>query len=150
MTTSINKKYKVFIGVDPGLDTTGIAIWDVGQKKFTRMSTINYWEALSFFTENIRSDTCFVLENPNLVRPLYGAKARIMKQPVRDKINQDVGMNKAVARLYQQYLAMNEACLIVIKPTSSKKDTNTFRRITGYQKRISQHARDAGMLVFGR
>lgn len=149
MGLSNKSNCKIYVGIDPGVNT-GVAVWNPTTKKFDQMLTLDFWQTLSFIEKNNHKDVFFVLENPDLIKPMYGKKSSIQKKEVRDAINQRIGKNKAMALLYLEYLEIQGANYISIKPVSKKKNKSVFQKITGYSQRTNQHVRDAGMLVYER
>lgn len=145
-----------YIGIDPGVHT-GFAIWLSHEKRFEVMETINFWltieklehiEHVERFLPNPERSTV-VLENPSVNKPTFhhGQSGR----HVREKISQNVGMNKREGQLIEQYCLDNNIKLMLVAPNrKGKLNADSFKQITRWSTQTSQHARDAAMLVFGR
>ena len=61
---------------------------------------------------------------------------------------QNVGMNKRDAQLLIAYAEAHNFQVLAVRPTRTKLKADTFKKMTGWDKRTNQHARDAAMLVF--
>jgi hypothetical protein len=133
------------IGIDPGV-RTGLAAYDRQTKVITLAITSDFWGALDLITDSYAPDTAeIVIENPGLNRPTF----RQHGQSGREKISQNVGSNKAEARLLIARFLQLGYPVRGIKPTSAKWDAEYVRRVTGYTRRASEHARDAIKLCYG-
>lgn len=135
------------IGIDPGAQT-GYAVFDVLLSELTEARTMTFWEVVERAKELSPRLTYFVVEDPAQNRPvfLHGQPTA----PQRERIAQNVGMNKREATLLIEGLHRLGFSVVRVKPTEEKWSSNMFRGVTGYDKRVSQHARDAARLCFGR
>lgn len=153
----------IFIGIDPG-DHTGIAVWDSVARAFRlvatlplhrAMDTVKTWTVASEYElyrrgvpvhivfEDARQRTWFERE-----RSASEYRGRLM----------GAGAAKRDAKIWEEYLSDKQAgvygrCTFEAhKPQKggTKWPAEQFARVTGYEGRTSEHARDAALLVFGK
>ena len=79
----------------------------------------------------------------------HGTPRTLQAARRREKISRDVGQNQREAKLLADGLGRKGYRVRRTRPRSRKLDAEQFRCLTKHQGRTSQHARDAGMLVFG-
>lgn len=133
------------IGVDPGRET-GWVVYDVLHGEITEAVTISFWEALFEAALMNPEQVLFIVEDPARNRPVFDHNAR---GAAREKIAQNVGGNKREASLFIEGLRLYGFCVVEVRPSEKKWSSNLFRSITGYDRRVSQHVRDAARLCFG-
>lgn len=152
-----NRTYAThIIGIDPGAHT-GFAIWDCKAKKITQIATFDFWECIEkiyelaysthFNFSDVRTEIAVVIENPGGNRPTF----REHQTKFREKLSQNIGMNKRDAQLIIQYCERSGIKVLPIIPgkhSQSKVKPDVFSQITCWIGRTSQHGRDAAMLVF--
>ena len=148
MPNPLTKKYSFYIGIDPGVNT-GLSIWDKKQKTLIQVQTIaihKAWEIVTTF-QNANHDLFIRVED-----------ARQRKWiPQEKNIKQRVGRAKgagSVSRdctIWEDFLTDLKVDFEMVAPRKgmTKYDEETFKKITGYSKQTSSHARDAAMLVYG-
>ena len=155
---------KLRIGIDPG-SKTGLATWINGALV---PYTLTFWGAIKLLDQlhaiksdplNLKNDripgnihrrphakqTTFHRRLANETQKSYQARMQ--------KIAQNVGENKRDAKLLFEYFDEKGWTYYRMRPrkgSMTKIDAAQFKKITGYKKRTSQHARDAAMLVYGR
>lgn len=141
----------LLIGIDPG-EFTGWAEYDPFTKKILSTRKLDFWSAI-FEIDALKSrgvSIKVVVEDPNgnptTFRKKYIHGNRAM---VYEKISQNVGMNKREASLILRFLELRGIPRKAVVPSSGKLDAKAFQARTGYTKRISQHERDAALLVYG-
>jgi hypothetical protein len=129
------------IGIDPGV-RTGFAIWDTDEKIFETIETINVWDYF-FRLEALR-------RTQDLSRyRIYIEDARM--RGGRREAAQGAGWVKTLSSQYEKYAKSLGFDVIMQRPSrTTKMSTETFKNVTKYKARTSNHARDAAMLVFGR
>lgn len=139
----------IHIGIDTGRHT-GFAVWD--GSRFLELDTKTISSAL---LEVRRYAANFGRENITV----YIEDARLRKWIPREKSlsefkgrAQGAGSVKRDATIWEDYCAEDEIRLVKVPPknNTTKLSAKVFTRITGYQGRTSEHARDAAMLVFQR
>ncbi len=147
---------KYYIGIDGGVNT-GFAVWNSTTKRFRELDTYSFWEAIDridHYINELRDNKILlevVIEDVTQNKPTFNRGAH--NQSVYNKMSQNVGANKRDCTLISEYCELNEVPIHKIRPTKAsltKLDSETFKKITGYEGRSSSHARDAGCLVFGR
>ncbi len=141
----------VAIGIDPGRQT-GFAVWQRRLGQFAELTSVDFWSAverLSDYYHRFGSGLLVVVEDPGKNKPVFAE--RLEGSSVRASLRraQNVGMNKEHARLLIEFCEMRGIAVRKVRPTRKKWNADAFRRMTGYDGRTSQHARDAGRLVFG-
>ncbi|GIV82558.1 MAG: hypothetical protein KatS3mg051_1912 [Anaerolineae bacterium] len=143
----------VLIGIDPGLQHTGLAMWD-GERLYG-LATMPAGHALSYVLQHPPESVVVYVEDPGLHERLWwdnkGAGKRDGARALR--IARSVGRNEGAARVIIDTLRARGYHVVTVRPdrgTGSKIPSGQFARITGYRARCSQHARDAAMLIYGR
>lgn len=134
------KKQKLAIGIDIGT-YTGLAIWNCNKKSFEFIETMPIHQALNkVFNVAIDADVKVYLEN---VKKIGG----------NIQAAQGAGSIKRDLSIWCD--ALNEWAIefVLIRPSKSRsplfKCTAEFFKLqTGWDKRTSQHARDAAALVY--
>ena len=137
------------VGIDPGKNT-GLAIWDTADQEFIRVETVPIHKAL------------FLVYDMRLVRPsirVYFEDARQRKWLPKDATSSEyrghlmgAGSVKRDSVIWQDALTDWGIPFEMVPPRAgaTKWDADTFRNVTGYKGRTSNHARDAALLVYGR
>lgn len=145
-------KFDFYIGIDPG-NQNGFAVWSCREKQLKRLKTFSVMQIITEL-ENYKKefgDTfCVILEATYLNRAVW---IPTNNRKNFSKIARNVGMNQQTAKFIRDFCKDRNIELIESKPgkkSHTKLDSQQFERITGYRGRISQHARDAAMLIFGR
>lgn len=145
----MNKVSKLFIGIDPGVNT-GVAGWSTEEKKLV-LFTMTFWEAIDYLKQvSDITSTVVVIEDVTQNKPTFN---RNMNVRANTRISQNVGQNKRDCQLIIEWCELNNIEVIRVRPTKgslTKLDADQFKKITGYEGRSSSHSRDAAMLVFGR
>ena len=146
----------IYIGIDPGVKN-GWAVWDSQVKKFCEIRTFSFWELITNIeTMNKAYDCRFYVEATYKIKAVWDSKGR--PQPTNlevirwGKLCQNIGQNRQISCLILQWLERNHCDYIECQPGSSltKLKPDTFKQMTKYKERTSQHGRDAAMLVWGR
>lgn len=140
-------KPRYYLGIDAGLNT-GYALWDSQERKFVEMGTSNFWELIKEMDTH-RHNTQFVIEDPNLNKPIFMERHANSSGREVLKIAQNVGSNKREASLIIEYCKREKLNHVVVQPTTSKWTADYFKKLSKWQGRTSQHARDAAKLVIG-
>jgi len=141
------KRYKHYIGIDPGTHT-GIAVWNVEEQKLEDYFTSVFWGCIDYLKgavvvlEGLR----VLVEDPNQIKPTFN---RWQSRRVNETISQRVGMNKRDAQLILEFCERNLIDAAGVKPETTKWTAQMLKEITGIDKRTSQHTRDAIKLVWG-
>ena len=135
----------IYIGIDPGTHT-GVAVWDSKEGKFLSLETMPIHRAMDL-VRMARDDNeaiQVVFEDARL-RTWFG------KGNVSAKA-QGAGSVKRDCSIWEDFLTDMEIPFVTTKPgnVATKVTPSWFRKLTGWEGRCSEHARDAAMLVFGR
>lgn len=133
------------IGIDPGVDT-GWCCYDVLHGEITEAMTISFWKAWNRASVLSPKQVLFIVEDPAQNKPVWN---RNLDMKTNAKVAQNVGGNKREARLMIEGLRMLGFQVDARKPDTEKWSNNFFRSVTGYEKRASQHVRDAARLCYG-
>ena len=136
----------IYIGIDPGTHT-GVAVWDSKEGRFLSLETMPIHIALTrvlAIAERHRDDVQVIFEDARL-RTWFG------KGNVSAKA-QGAGSVKRDCSIWEDFLIDMEIPFVTTKPgnVATKVTPSWFRKLTGWEGRCSEHARDAAMLVFGR
>ena len=132
----------IYIGIDTGVNT-GMAVWDNGEKAFISIETTMIHIAMARVSELAKeSEVVVFVEDARLAtfgRQNDGARA------------QGAGSVKRDAKIWQDFLKDKGIEFRMVRPSKSQKvSASAFTAITGLKLRLSQHARDAAMIVFKR
>lgn len=143
----------LFIGIDPGVHT-GIAIWDSESKGFMSVTCTGIVLALDL-VRNLAKDRATGAPQITLVvedarrrkwipqeKSFTEAKGRAMGA---GSVMRDCAIWEECAKLWDIPLQ-----LVPPQKGATKWPADTFARVTGWQLRTNDHARDAAMLVFGK
>lgn len=139
----VNKDVKFYIGIDPGVKT-GIAVWSKKERRFFHIDTVELHVAMAFvekFTSN--KSTLHVRVEDARKRKYFGNSGR-------EKL-QGAGSVKRDCSCWQEFLEYHKISFDMPSPKQkgAKVTAEYFKKLTGWEKRCSQHARDAAILVFG-
>lgn len=130
------------IGIDTGVNT-GIAVSVDG--KLTVVDTMTITQAMAYIK------TACSPKNSKLFIEDARQRKWIPKNAGRERL-QGAGSIKRDAKIWEDWCKENsyEAVFVAPKNNNTKLNNKDFKRITGWQGRTSEHARDAAMLIFGR
>ncbi|MBO7681536.1 MAG: hypothetical protein J6T17_02145 [Clostridia bacterium] len=143
----------IWIGIDPG-ENTGLAVWDGSLLRFREVSTLPLWRAM----EEVRRwhYSCTVQQVPLLVvfedaRKRTWFPAERSSAEYRGRL-MGAGAAKRDARIWEEFLDAAHIPFEARKPQAglTKWSADYWSHVTGWKGRTSEHARDAGLLVFGR
>ncbi len=136
------------IGIDPGTNT-GVAVWDKREGKLIEVRTTSIHKALFDveFSIQVFGDKGVLIrcENPNTWKPHKGTDRHdVSKLQGAGSIKRDF----AIWRDFAKDLGIDFEGVNLHSSLKKLSDYN-FRRMTGWDMRTSEHARDAAMLCFG-
>ena len=141
----------MIIGIDPDLEASGVAIVRNGQ--IESLQNMDFFDLQEFIQlqKEVDPDVIFAVENVELNKALY-AKHNGQKAKVREKIGQNVGQVKGVARLIEKYLARLDCRYVMVTPLKgrfkkAKEDKHYFNRLTGWTGNSNPDKRDAAMIA---
>lgn len=135
-----------YIGIDPG-KKTGFAVWDHDARYLAEVSTMSITQAMEkvrmmaaiLGRENIR----MYIEDARK-RKWYGKTGRDRLKGAGSICRDSTIWDDFCRELGVEYLMIAPRC------NTTKLKAAQFKAITGWQRRTSEHARDAACLVFGR
>lgn len=139
---------RIIAGIDPGVKT-GVALWDTMERKFISINTWNIHQAIN---------KMHWLRQKDSLREIRFEDARLRKwfpevknSPEAIKKLQGAGSVKRDCSIWQEFCEYHGIPFQAIAPArgQTKWTAEYFKRLTGWQGRTSQHARDAAALVFG-
>lgn len=133
---------KIICGVDPGTKT-GVAIWDCEKQIFRLIETVSIIKAMSLL-HPLESDfdiDIIRFEDARL-RKWFGKSGR--------EVLQGVGSIKRDCSIWQEFCEYHSIKFEAVKPATgqTKWKSDYFKRVTGWEKRTSEHSRDAAVLVY--
>lgn len=150
---------RIYIGIDPG-EHTGVAVWDAEAAKFIDIRTTALHKALTYVMDIYTTCTAECAQNGlKCVFRVYFEDARLRKwfRPEQSQSEyrgrlMGAGAAKRDARIWEEFLDDNHIPFTAVKPAAgaTKWNADTWRNVTGWQGRTSEHARDASLLVYGR
>ncbi len=139
---------KIIVGIDPGVNT-GFCAWDCESRKITEIKSIKIHEAmLRVLALRDGGGLVGVVFEDARLRTWYGTTRGTKADTAR---LQGAGSVKRDCQIWADFLAGSGIKCHAISPQGkgAKACAQDFARITGMMARINEHARDAGMLVFG-
>jgi len=135
------KKYRYIICIDPGVNT-GYAIWDNADKRFIIIDTASIHLVMDVVKKRNGITT--------LVRVEDARKRKWFGNAGREKL-QGVGSIKRDCKIWEDFLIELGIKFELVAPKNNKTklSADNFNKLTKWDKRTSQHARDAAMLAYG-
>lgn len=135
---------KFYIGIDPGTKT-GICVWDSKEAKIYLVQTLKIHQAMKTVEQWVKEygrEIAIWVEDARQAR--YGRSKDSHKA-------QGAGSVKRDCSIWEDFLEDLRVEYRMVRPDKSltKLSPSVFKGMTGYGMRLSSHARDAAMLVFG-
>ena len=121
----ITEGRKYLLGIDASLDSMGVAIYNPATN-YMELSTGDIFKSIAFINKNCKlPETVVVLENINLDKPLFGAKARIsslMTQYRFNKVTDGRAMSEvsSILMMAQSLGKSKAACDVILKMFKAK------------------------------
>lgn len=136
----------IFIGIDTGTHT-GIAVWNSEENKFIDIKTLMLHQALQMVIT-----MCQIWKRENVMVLFEDARQRKWFGRNSEEKKIGAGYVKRDAVIWEQFCTDYGIAFRALPPAkgATKLDADYFKRLTGWSKRTSEHARDAAMIVFGR
>lgn len=136
--------YRYAIGIDPGMNN-GFAIYDRQLAEITHCTSLPLHVLFDTLKSWQKNDIEVFIENPNTWIGFKGKKADNARL-------QGAG---AVKQTYRHIVEFLDDYAIPYTPTKlqgnlKKVSRDYFSKVTGYNDRTNEHARDAAMIVFKR
>jgi hypothetical protein len=134
----------LIVGLDPGV-RTGFAVWSRVEQRLTTVETLGITQAMTLIRTmaDVGSLHSVRFEDARM-RSWFGAKGR--------EALQGAGSIKRDCSIWQEFLSgLVGVPFLPVSPQAKgrKLDSAAFKRLTGWQGRTSEHARDAALLVIG-
>ena len=140
---------RLYIGIDTGVDT-GIAIWDARDRHLCHVATVKIHQALAIVERwhQLGVALTVVFEDARQRRwiPREGSLSKWKGRAM------GAGSVKRDAVIWEDFCKDLGIPYLAEPPKKglTKWNAETFRKVTGWKGRTSNHARDAALLVFGR
>jgi hypothetical protein len=131
------------LGIDPGTHT-GFALWDADAQRFLEVRETAVHRALEYVaTLVVTHPTLPVIFEDARLRNWFGNSGR--------EVLQGAGAAKRDAKIWEDFLEDKAIPYVARKPGpgSTGWKAEDFNRRTGWQGKTNEHARDAGVLVYG-
>lgn len=168
-----SQKSKYYLGIDPGRNT-GICIYNPklkGTARIVKVDTTDFWGVIDLI-ENFKKivtrpavihETAIpfdyqdeneielevVIEDPNVNKPIFFPKGKVLPESVKMDKAQKVGRNKENAWLLMVYMERRKIKFRTMKPKQSKWSENDLKIYTKYTGSTNEHNRDAIRMVWG-
>lgn len=137
----------IYIGIDPDVNKSGVAVWD-SEDKSLELYNLSFWELIEELESYIVPITV-VIEAGWLIKKSNWHGKPNQSKTAGERISKNVGANHQVGKLLAEYCMANKISFTLVKP-KGKANSEYFKRLTGYKKQTNQETRDAGMLVYGK
>lgn len=136
-------KSEIYIGIDTGTNT-GVAVYVRREKRLAWVETMPIHKAMDFIRGlNSEFDKIFVRFEDARKRKWFGNAGRSQLQ--------GAGSIKRDCSIWEAFLKDERIPFEAVAPKNNKTKMKEaeFKRLTGWTKRTSSHARDAAWLVYG-
>jgi hypothetical protein len=134
------------IGIDPDVSKSGVCLYN-SKTNFTLLK-LSYFELFDLL-KNTKGNTKVYIEAGWLNKSNWH-KVSSGSSAINANIGLRTGANHEAGRKIVEMCEYLKLEYLLIKPTRSKINSDTFNKITGFKKRTNQEVRDAAMLVFGK
>lgn len=141
----------IYIGIDTGVKT-GYAVWNRKDRTLLEVQTLKIHQAMDRIKDladvHTKQEVFVRVEDPRQ-RTWFGTE-RMTRDEERKKL-QGVGSVKRDATIWEDFLSELGVKFEMVAPKRNitKLDQETFKNYTKWEKRTSEHGRDAAMLVCG-
>jgi hypothetical protein len=134
------KHYKYYIGIDTGKNT-GFAVWNKAEKMLEVVETLLIHQAMDKVREFDKNEVLIRVEDARQ-RKWFGSNASAKQQ--------GAGSIKRDATIWEDFLKDLGYNFEMVAPKNNKTKVSAdqFAKMTKWDKRTSEHARDAVMLIF--
>lgn len=137
----------IYIGIDPGKHT-GIAVWDTESKKLIDVDTLLIHQAL----DKVRAWVWATLTSNRKLHVIVEDARQRTYIPTDPARIQGAGSIKRDSIIWEDFLKDLKIPHTMQGPHKgmTKMTEEYFKKISGWEGRTSNHARDAALLVMGR
>ena len=138
----------IYIGIDPGVNT-GISVWDTKERKFLAVRTSRILDAIYLCQEILRREVPHIIFEDARKRQWLPRERNLSEY--RGKL-MGAGSVKRDCEIWEEFCQGYNIPYTALPPRQglTKWTPEYFARVTGWNGRTSNHARDAAMLVFQR
>lgn len=139
----------ILVGIDTGKHT-GFAAWDTDKKCLLFVDTLPIHQAI-FKVESLRRDGEYIKVIFEDARQRKWIPRESSMTEWKGRM-QGAGSVKRDATIWEEYCKDSRIPYEAIPPRKgmTKWSAESFKRVTGWTGRTSEHGRDAAMLVYGR
>jgi hypothetical protein len=136
----LHKKYWYFVGIDTGVKT-GLAFW-VPEVKHLGIYT---------YPIHVAMDTVQTMQRHIVKILVEDSRQAVFGRQLQQHRLKGAGSVMRDAKIWEDFLTDLKVPFEMVRPRKqlTKLNADTFRKITGYTGKTSEHGRDAAMLVFG-
>jgi hypothetical protein len=138
----------LYMGIDPDVDKSGVAIWDSSANKLTDLKCLDFFDTIIMINHIGKCRGQVIIEGGwlNMISNFHDKKGA----SIRERIAKNVGENHAIGKLFEMYCKKYSVRYLVVKPERSKELTNLIFRNTKWSGTSNQEMRDAAGLVIGK
>jgi hypothetical protein len=101
-----NHEHNALIAIDPDLNKSGFAVYDLQTKTYINIKTLHLWELFYWLKEWDLSEFLVLIEDSNLIKTSWHGTAS----------RSNVGKNKAVSKLIVDFCKVHKIAYRAIKP----------------------------------
>jgi len=150
--------YKFFVGIDPDVEKSGLAIYEKATKKLTRITALSFWDLhkqlpVIFNRPDagvIHIEGGWLVEKSNFHTSELKGFHTIKESRVAQRIAKNVGNNHAAGRAIVEMLIELDLNFVVRPPINPLfKNEDLFKKVTGWVGRTNYDMRSAANYVFG-
>lgn len=143
----MKKKAAFIIGIDPGVNT-GLSIWSTATKELLRVETVEIHQALFYIVSFVKEFG--IVKGLVHIRFEDARQRKWFGNSGREQL-QGAGSIKRDCKIWEDFLTDIKVSFEMVPPkdTTTKLSSDTFKKITKWEGRTSEHSRDSAMLVFG-
>lgn len=141
------KDYRYIIGIDPGVNT-GFVVWNKKDKIFRYFGTIPIHKAI-IEMQYFRNEY-YIHNYDSFVRVEDARKRKWFGNTGKERLK-GAGSIERDCKIWEDFLIDLGVDFEMVHPKNNKTkwSAEAFEKVTKFNGRSSQHARDAAMLVYG-
>ncbi len=142
-------KNKIYIGIDPDVENSGIAILDKKSKIKLQFKILDYFELFDYLIQlNNKHDILVVIEKGELNKAIFTAHKSKTKA-IASKIGSSVGRNFEATNIIIKFCEYVNINYKIYVPKSKKFDAKFVKQAFGYAGQTNQDKRDALRCIAG-
>lgn len=143
---------KLFIGIDPDTQKSGVAIWE--NKKLTLLN-LSFFELLERIKTialgaNVLGLDIVIVIEAGWLNKKSNWHGHGFGEGVASRTGAKVGANHETGKKIVEMCEYLNMTYELVRPESKKVNAKFFKQLTKYEGRTNQETRDAAMLVFGK